>query len=128
VVVRAAHCCEYCGLPDDVVLIPHQPDHIIATKHGGPTTLDNLAYACYACTHQKGSDIASVDPQSGRVARLFHPRRDRWADHFCWDDARVERLTAVGRATILLLRFNDQQRVATRAALLQRGHFPFVSR
>lgn len=59
---RAAHCCEYCGLPDDIALIPHQPDHIIATKHGGPTHLDNLAYACYACNHHKGSDIASVDP------------------------------------------------------------------
>jgi 5-methylcytosine-specific restriction endonuclease McrA len=47
-------------MPDDGVLIKHQPDHIIAVKHGGQTTLENLAYACYACNHQKGSDIAPL--------------------------------------------------------------------
>jgi hypothetical protein len=127
VVERASSCCEYCGLPDDVVLISHQPDHIIATKHGGLTTLDNLAYACYACNHQKGSDIASIDPQTGRVTRLFHPRNDRWAAHFHWDGPSIEPMTAIGRATVHLLRLNDSQRVAIRANLLQRGHFPFAN-
>jgi hypothetical protein len=126
VVARASHCCEYCGLPDDVVLIHHQPDHIIATKHGGQTALDNLAYACYGCNHQKGSGIASIDPQTGRITRLFHPRIDRWADHFSWNGPRIGPLTAIGRATSNLLRLNDPQRVATRANLLQQGRIPFV--
>lgn len=126
VVTRAAHCCEYCGLPDDAVLIKHQPDHIIATKHGGQTILDNLAYACYACNHQKGSDIASIDPETGHVTRLYHPRIDRWADHFRWDEARIEPASPIGRATVALLRFNESQRVATRANLRQQGHIPFA--
>ena len=78
VIVRARQSCEYCGLPDDVALVSHQPDHIIATKHGGKTRLDNLAYACYACNHRKGSDIASIDPADGVITRLFNPREDRW--------------------------------------------------
>ena len=122
---RAAHCCEYCGLPDDIALVPHQPDHIVATKHGGPTRFDNLAYACYACNHRKGSDIASLDPQSGVVTRLFHPRADQWAEHFRWDAAIITPLTAIGRTTATLLRLNDPQRVVMRANLIQRGHFPF---
>ncbi len=123
---RAAHCCEYCGLPDDVALIAHQPDHIIATKHGGPTQLDNLAYACYGCNHQKGSDIASVDPQTGRITRLFHPRHDRWRDHFRWDQAAITPLTAIGRVTVALLRLNDSQRVTLRTDLMNQRRYPFI--
>lgn len=127
VIARAAHCSEYCGLPDDAVLIKHHPDHIMATKHGGQTLLENLAYVCYACNHQKGSDIASLDPVTGQVTRLYHPRLDRWTDHFRWDSARIEPLTAIGRATATLLRCNDSQRVATRANLQRQGRFPFVN-
>jgi HNH endonuclease len=126
VAARAEHCCEYCGLPDAVVLVKHQPDHIIASKHGGPTILENLAYACYACNHQKGSDIASIDPQTGIVTRLFHPRNDLWLDHFRWNGAIIEPLTDVGRTTAALLRFNELHRVATRANLQQSGYFPFT--
>lgn len=35
---RAGGCCEYCGMPDTEPVFPHEPDHIIAIKHGGPTT------------------------------------------------------------------------------------------
>ncbi|HEX9036585.1 MAG TPA: HNH endonuclease signature motif containing protein [Ktedonobacterales bacterium] len=126
VVARARQCCEYCGLPDDVALVSHQPDHIIATKHGGQTQLDNLAYACYACNHSKGSDIASVDHISGAVTRLYHPRADRWQDHFRWDGARIDPLTPIGRATEILLRFNEPQRITIRANLLQQHRYPFA--
>lgn len=123
---RAAHCCEYCGLPDDISLIAHQPDHIIATRHGGLTELGNLAYACYACNHHKGSDIASVDPQTGVITRLYHPRTDRWSDHFRWDGANMTALTDIGRATVALLRLNDPQRITLRTHLLARSHYPFA--
>lgn len=126
VIIRALNCCEYCGLPDDVVLIKHQPDHIIAVKHGGQTTLENLAYACYACNHQKGSDIASIDPQSGLITKLYHPRTDRWLDHFRWTGPLIDPLTNIGRTTAALLRFNELHRVTTRANLQQSGRFPFT--
>ncbi|MFI5271454.1 MAG: HNH endonuclease [Ktedonobacterales bacterium] len=72
------HRCEYCGMPDWEAVVPHEPDHIIATQHGGQTAEDNLAYACFDCNRIKGSNIASVDPASGQITSLFHPRFQRW--------------------------------------------------
>ena len=83
---RAGGCCEYCRLPDDVSWLPHEPDHVIATKHGGETTADNLAWACFLCNRYKGSDIASVDPQSRRITRLFNPRQDERRLYLRYDE------------------------------------------
>ena len=51
---RAAGCCEYCLLHDDMVVLPHQVDHVIAEQHGGMTNLENLAWSCFYCNHYKG--------------------------------------------------------------------------
>jgi 5-methylcytosine-specific restriction endonuclease McrA len=74
---RAGGHCEYCLIPDTLVLVAHQIDHIIAEKHGGLTEADNLALACVLCNKHKGSDLASIDPQTGEIVPLYHPRRDR---------------------------------------------------
>src|SRR5436305_7567093 len=79
---RAGERCEYCLIPESATLFTHPIDHIIAEKHGGLTVADNLALSCALCNGFKGSDLASVDPATGVVVPLFHPRRDRWADHF----------------------------------------------
>ncbi len=79
---RAQGRCEYCLMPDGEPVYPHEPDHIIALKHGGPTSAENLAYACFECNRAKGSDIGSLDPQTGVLTALFHPRRDVWNEHF----------------------------------------------
>ena len=73
---RASGRCEYCLIDGDDTLLPHEPDHVISIKHGGPTEETNLAWACFLCNRFKGSDIASIDPNSGQVVRLFHPRGD----------------------------------------------------
>ena len=57
VVARAQSCCEYCRAPQDASLAPHEPDHVIGEQHGGQTTLDNLAYACFRCNRLKGPNI-----------------------------------------------------------------------
>jgi 5-methylcytosine-specific restriction endonuclease McrA len=46
VVERAENCCEYCLLHQDLAASTHQVDHVIAEKHGGQTSLDNLALSC----------------------------------------------------------------------------------
>jgi hypothetical protein len=38
--------------------------------------------------------------------RLFHPRNDRWTDHFWWDGPIAVGRTAIARATILVLWMN----------------------
>lgn len=76
---RANNMCEYCLGGDIEALFPHEPDHIAAIKHGGKTEESNLAWACFACNRRKGTDVASIDPQSGEVTRLFNPRDDQWS-------------------------------------------------
>lgn len=68
---RAKGCCEYCLLPEAQAFFPHEPDHVIATKHGGESTIENLALACFDCNRFKGSDIASIDPFNGKLTQLF---------------------------------------------------------
>jgi 5-methylcytosine-specific restriction endonuclease McrA len=46
---RAAYRCEYCLLPQAVVLHRHEPDHIVPIQHGGETHENNLALACLCC-------------------------------------------------------------------------------
>ena len=88
--------------------------HIIAEKHGGSADADNLALACSLCNMWKGSDLASIDDQTGLIEPLFHPRHDRWSDHFQLGGGRIEPHTAKGRATARLLRFNTPDRVEER--------------
>jgi 5-methylcytosine-specific restriction endonuclease McrA len=38
---RARGYCEYCLIPETVVLVAHQIDHIIAEKYGGLTEADH---------------------------------------------------------------------------------------
>jgi len=70
---RAGDCCEYCGVPDLGTFLGHEPDHIIATQHGGKTTLNNLALACLQCNRCKGPNIASVDPETQTNRAPFQP-------------------------------------------------------
>jgi hypothetical protein len=110
-------------MPDTETLLPHEPDHVIAAQHGGETTLENLAYACFQCNRFKGPNIASLDPATGALTPLFNPRIERWSHHFRLSEARIEPLTAVGRATTFLMRLNDPERVTIRANLIIRGRY-----
>jgi len=116
--------CEYCLLHEEDAWEPHQPDHFIARKHRGLTDENNLAWTCAVCNRHKGSDIASIDDVAGRVVRLFHPRRDRWARHFRHDEGRIIPRTAVGRVTEFLLRLNRLDRVRVREILFRKGRYP----
>jgi hypothetical protein len=120
---RAEGRCEYCRVHEDCLLLPHEPDHIIAARHGGETSPQNLALACYDCNRLKGPNIASADPQSREVVRLFDPRRDRWAEHFRLEGVRIVPLTPEGRATVLLLELNSPARRRDREFFRAAGRF-----
>ena len=96
----------------------------MSRKHGGPSTSDNLAFACFVCNRRKGSDIASIHPGTGETVRLFHPRRDRWNDHFKIDRGYIVPLTDVARVTLQLLRLNAPERIAERRLLQELGTYP----
>jgi hypothetical protein len=55
---------------------------------------------------------------------LYHPRNDRWADHFAFRSARIVGLTARGRATIAVLQMNHDGNLAARRQLIADGWFP----
>jgi 5-methylcytosine-specific restriction endonuclease McrA len=114
VIIRANHYCEYCQISDDDIYFPHQIDHIISRKHGGESTLENLAYACFACNNAKGSDIGTILLPDKVFIRLFNPREDSWQDHFEMENGVIYAKTTIGQATVKVLNFNDINRVIER--------------
>jgi HNH endonuclease len=93
-------------------------------KHGGSTDASNLALACFDCNRFKGSDIASIDPDDGRLASLFNPRTEVWTEHFRAAAGEVMPLTSVGRVTVALLQMNLSLRVEVRDELMRLGRWP----
>jgi len=118
---RAGDRCEYCRLPQSGTVLPHEADHIRSQKHAGPSTLENLCWACAWCNSFKGTDIAAYPPGSDQMAPLFNPRSESWDDHFAWDGAVLRGKTPIGSATIELLRINQAERVEHRRLVMQRG-------
>ena len=118
---RAGNRCEYCRLSQEYSHRTHPIEHIVAKQHGGSDDAENLALACHRCNLQKGPNLTGCDPESGDIVPLFHPRRDRWADHFIFQGPRIVGLTAIGRTTVLVLGMNDARRLDLRAELLSRG-------
>src|SRR5438105_4013521 len=110
-------------MPETPDVLPHQIDHIIAKQNGGASTFHNLALSCVYCNTHKGPNIASIDPQSGRIVPLFHPQADRWEEHFQWVGPRLIGLTERGRATIFLFGINDAVNIRAREALIVEGSF-----
>ena len=123
---RAGERCEYCLLAESQAFFPHEPDHLIAQKHGGTTTSSNLALACFDCNRFKGSDIASIDAVTGELVALFNPRTQRWSEHFRLNGGEIIPLTPVGRVTEKLLRFNLPDRVETRGRWAALARIPNI--
>jgi hypothetical protein len=118
---RAADTCEYCRLPQLLDVLPFQIDHIIAEQHHGATAAENLALSCLNDNLHKGPNIAGLDPATGSLTRLFHPRQDAWDDHFTWNGPILTGRTAVGRTTIDVLAMNAPERVEVRRLLMRAG-------
>jgi len=123
VIRRARGRCEYCHFPTVNAELPFHIDHIIAEKHGGPTTSANLAWACFSCNLRKGSNIAGLDPITGALTRLFHPRSDTWREHFARKSALLRGKTAIGRTAVAVLDINDPDVIAIRQSLMDEGVF-----
>ena len=121
---RAQGRCEYCLIHEDDGTYAHEPDHVIAEKHGGLTILENLALACFLCNRFKGSDLSSIDPMTNQVALLYHPRKQNWRRHFRLNAGRIEPLTTSGRATENLLQLNTQNNIRERLRLMEIQHYP----
>src|SRR5262245_29635652 len=108
---RAGGMCEYCHMLEAFDRPAFELEHIISRQHGGKTSGDNLAVACFTCNHHKGPNLAGIDPKTGRKAWLYHPRRHKWARHFRWRGPVLVGRTPTGRATIAVLGINLPLRI-----------------
>jgi hypothetical protein len=113
-------------MPQESDAWPLEFDHVIAQFHGGLTTRDNLALACFYVNNSKGPNLAGIDPATKQVAFLFNPRRQQWRRHFRYDGPVLVGRTAAGRATVATLRINSMDRMGQRLRLIQDGVFPTI--
>jgi HNH endonuclease len=121
---RAAGACEYCRIHQIFSIYSHEIDHVIALKHGGESTDDNLVLACLPCNRHKGSDLTSLDPLTGVITPLFNPRTQIWLEHFQLEGGSIMGITETGRTTIFLLQMNETSRLQLRQALAVQGLYP----
>jgi hypothetical protein len=124
---RAAGYCEYCRCPAKYSAQSFAIEHIVPRQAGGPTVSDNLALACQGCNAHKATKTMAADPATNRLAPLYHPRQDRWREHFAWSEDFIEiiGLTPTGRATVTALQLNRNGLVHLRRVLyLVEAHPP----
>jgi hypothetical protein len=126
VAARAFQRCEYCHAPEVVFNFAFEVEHIQPQSQGGQDTDDNLALACSACNLFKSDAVVGRDEETQSFVPLFHPRTDRWEEHFRVDEttAEIVGLTPVGRATVGRLQMNRSRQVAARRQWIRLGIFP----
>src|SRR5436305_14638918 len=125
---RAGNRCEYCHLPQSAFLRALHIEHIVARQHGGSGELDHLALACWKCNLKNGPNLSGVDPQTGHITALFHPRKDEWNDHLSAIigtikpvRCKIHAWTTIGRATVQVLGLNEEMRQIVRYELWVEG-------
>jgi hypothetical protein len=126
VALRAGHRCEYCHAPEAVFNFPFEVEHVTPVARGGTDAATNWALACRSCNLYKSAHVTGVEPQALEEVRLFHPRDDRWEEHFRADaeSGRIEGLTPTGRATVARLEMNSEAQVGARRQWMRLGLFP----
>lgn len=126
VALWAGHRCEYCHAPEAMFNFPFEVEHIIPISRGGTDLEPNWALACRSCNLRKAMHVSGLDPEGQAVVRLFHPREDRWEEHFRVNlkSGKIEGLTAIGRATVARLAMNSEAQIAARRQWMRLGLFP----
>jgi hypothetical protein len=130
VIERAEERCEYCLCPMRYSSSPFSVEHILPRAMGGTNSLTNLALSCQGCNNAKYTKIEGTDPATGLTVPLYHPRRQRWSDHFAWNEdySEVVGLTPTGRATAATLELNREGLVNLRRVLILAGIHPPIDR
>jgi hypothetical protein len=123
---RARGLCEYCRSQAKYAIDPLVIDHIQPVSKGGQTIEDNLALSCQTCNNYKYNKTEAIDPVTGQLVPLFHPRRMEWNQHFVWNEDTTQMLgiTPTGRATVALFQTNREGVVNMRRVLVIMNEHP----
>ncbi len=118
--------CEYCQCPEAFSPQTFSVEHIIPKSKGGTDDVENLAFSCQGCNGFKSAKVDTLDPATGMLIGLFHPRIHNWQEHFDWDENGqfIIGLTPIGRGTVSLLRLNREYVVNLRKVLVLAGEHP----
>jgi hypothetical protein len=79
--------------------------------------------SCVYYNSFKGSNLSGLDPATGKITRLYHPRRHKWAYHFRFQGGTLIGRTAIGRTPIDVRHKNHVEIVALRGILMEGGLF-----
>jgi hypothetical protein len=124
VIRRAGERCEYCRMHQSLQGATFHIEHITPRAAGGSDELDNLGLACPSCNLSKSDRRTATDPDTGQDLPLFHPRTDRWADHFDWAGTELVGRTPTGRALVAAFALNSGRRRRIREAERMFDLFP----
>lgn len=126
VLVEAGYRCEYCRTSSRLTGMPLVMDHILPRSMDGSDERDNLAACCYRCNEFKGARTHAIDPATGELVPLYNPRVQKWSEHFSWANGgtHIVGLTAVGRATVITLRLNNEYVVEARILWIAQDWHP----
>jgi hypothetical protein len=78
------------------------------------------------CNRYKSNRQKVPDPQTQTIVSLYHPHLQLWMEHFAWNEGYTEiiGLTAVGRATIFVLKMNCSELMRVRRMWVKMGEHP----
>lgn len=101
-------------------------EHIHPKALGGKTSEENLWLACRECNAHKAVKIKDFDILTGRIVKLFNPRKQSWNSHFKFSEDCTEIIgkTACGRATVESLKMNNFYQTTARLAWTETNKFP----
>ena len=123
---RANHRCEYCHAPELVFNFPFEVEHVIPLARKGANDETNLALACRSCNLRKGTRVSGIASGSNAEVRFFHPRHDRWDEHFQANaqSGLILGITSIGKVTVESLEIDSSAQVADRQLWIRLDLFP----
>ena len=108
--------CGYCLFQQQYSPVVFQFDHYHPVSKGGTNDENNLWLACGNCNNAKSDNTECFDSVTQTIVPIFNPRTNNWKEHFEWSEngTIIIGKTPIGRATVELLKLNNERIIAVR--------------
>lgn len=118
--------CGYCLNPQELMPFKLEIEHIYPQALGGESVEENLWLACRECNAHKAAKTKAIDRLTGKLVKLFNPRKQDWQEHFEFsqDFSEIIGKTVCGRATVECLQINNIYQTTARLAWTETSKFP----